>query len=59
MVGKKGKLLSFFTVIPNASTLSLTGLDKDYELRQSETIQIRCSSGCSFPNVSFVFRYVV
>jgi len=48
-----------FSVIPDESTMSITGLDKDYELRHSEKIQIRCSAGCSFPNVSFVFQYVV
>jgi len=51
--------IAIVTVIPNSTTMSLTGLDKDYELKQSDTVHIRCSSGCSFPNGSFVLEYVV
>jgi len=39
--------------------MSLTGLDRDHELRQQDKVKIRCSAGCSFPNASFVFQYVV
>jgi len=52
-------LLSFFTVIPDESTMTLTGLDRHHELRQNDKVQIRCSAGCTFPNASFVFHYVV